>query len=692
MSTNQNVLFEEDGAFKVGTIMSDAGASLQVEHSTGRRVKIKSNQVMLRFERPGASELMPAAQKAAEEIDLDFLWECAPQDEFSFTDLALEYFGGMPRADQATALLLKLHASPVYFHRKGRGRYRAAPPEILRAALAAVERKRKQEVQVDEDAAALVAGVLPESIARTAVRLLVQPDKQSLEFRALDRACVQAQLSPERLLLAAGAFVSPGALHRARFAFENFPTGEGFPASLAVDLNFDELPVSDARAFSIDDSTTTEIDDCLSVSRTVSGSLRIGIHIAAPGLAIFSGEPADLAARERMSTVYMPGEKITMLPDSLVQGFSLDEGREVAALSLYVDLDEQGRKVEASVSRIERIRVFANLRHDQLDELMTEELLDSARPIDPPPDPTAVVRAAVTLLEDLRLLWAFTIARTAERERVRGKPEPRFRSDFNFYVEDESVRIVQRRRDAPLDRIVAEMMILVNSEWGKLLAEHQTPGIYRSQQAGRVRTSTYPLPHQGLGVAQYMWSSSPLRRYVDLVNQRQVIAVLKKEKAPFDGKDAELFGLISAFDARYTAYSEFQTRMERYWCLRWLEQNSLSRLEAVVVREDLVRLADAPFYFRLPQLPELAAGRRILVEVVERDLVALDLSARYLGIASNADVDAIDITDEVELQAEPNLATEPNLALVPEPAGAGVLVAMEASATTAAPLSQVGRP
>ncbi len=657
MSTHLNVLFEEDGAFKVGSIMSDAGASLQIEHTTGRRVKIKSAQVMLRFERPSASELMPLAQKAADEIDLDFLWECAPQDEFVFTELAAEYFGAAPRADQSTALLLRLHSSPVYFHRKGRGRYRPAPPEILRAALAAVERKRKQEIQVEEDCATLVAGRLPESIGRMAIRLLVQPDKQSLEFRALDRACVQTQRSPERLLLGVGAFKSAGALHRARFQFENFPAGEGFPADLSVAFDFAHLPLSEARTFSIDDSTTTEIDDCLSVSRTASGALRIGVHIAAPGLAIQHGERADLAARERMSTVYMPGEKITMLPDALVQGFSLDQGREVAALSLYVELEDQGQGFSHCESRLERIAVIANLRHDQLDEQMTEELLASRLPIELDANASPAFRAAALLIDDLRTLWTFTLARTAERERVRGKPEPRFRSDFNFYVDGDSVRIVQRRRDAPLDRIVAEMMILVNSEWGKLLAAHEIPGIYRSQQAGRVRTSTYPLPHQGLGVAQYMWSSSPLRRYVDLVNQRQVIALLQQTKPPFDGKDAELFGLMSAFDARYAAYAEFQTRMERYWCLRWLEQNNLSRLEAVVVREDLVRLADAPFYFRLPQLPELAAGRRILVEIIDRDLVALDLNARYIGVATNAAIEELANGDES--QVEPEAIAEP---------------------------------
>lgn len=634
MAANQNVLFEEDGAFKVGTIMSDAGASLQVEHTTGRRVKIKGAQVMLRFDRPGAAELMPAAQKAADEIDLDFLWECAPQDEFSFTDLAQEYYGTPPRADQSAALLIKLHSAPVYFYRKGRGRYRPAPPDTLRAALAAVERKRLQELQVEQDAQALAAGQLPASIARVAAQLLVRPDKQSLEYRALERATAQTQQSPQRLLLAAGAFASPRVLHRSLFQVEYFPAGEVFRAELGSQPAADALPLAGVQAFSIDDSTTTEIDDCLSVSQSPGGALRVGIHIAAPGVAIRTGDACDLAARERMSTVYMPGEKITMLPEAIVAQFSLDQGREVAALSLYVDLDAKGERVVGSESRLERIRVAANLRHDQLDDRVTEAMLEAQGEVNDP------VIGPYT--QALRQLWRFTLARTAERERVRGKPEPKFRSDFSFYVDGENVRIVQRKRDAPLDRIVAEMMILVNSEWGRLLAQHQVPGIYRSQHAGRVRTTTHPLPHQGLGVAQYMWSSSPLRRYVDLVNQRQVIAVLAGERPPFDGKDAELFALMSAFDARYTAYADFQTRMERYWCLRWLEQNEVTRTEAVVIREDVVRLADAPFYFRLTQLPELAPGRRIQIEVLERDLIALDLRARYLGPATGATIEVVD--------------------------------------------------
>ena len=669
-----HVLFEEDGAFKAGTVLSETGGSLQVEHASGRRAKIKNSHVVLRFEAPAPGELLTEAQRIAEDIELDFLWECAPQAEFGFQELADEYFGQGARPAQATGLLLKLHSAPVYFHRKGRGRYRPAPPETLKAALAAVERKRQQELRIEADAQALAEGRLPEAIGRSAAFLLVRPDKQSVEYRALDRACQLTRQPPARLLLAAGAFESPRHLHRAAFAAEWFAHGTGFAPSLSASFDASSLPLADVEPFSIDDSTTTEIDDCLSVSRGADGRLRIGVHIAAPGAALRPGDPLDELARERMSTVYMPGEKITMLPDPVVAAFSLDAGREVPALSLYVELDAAGRRIVARHTRLERIRVAANLRHDALDGQVTEAALQAA-------DPSLPFASA------LAALWTFTLARSAEREKVRGKPEARYRTDFSFYVDGDVVRIVQRRRDEPLDRIVAEMMILANSEWGRLLADHRVPGIYRSQQAGRVRTSSHPLPHQGLGVAQYMWTTSPLRRYVDLVNQRQLLAVLAGEPAPFGANDADLFAVMSAFDTRYTAYGDFQSRMERYWCLRWAAQLGLGRADAVVVRDDLVRLAEAPLYFRMADLPALAPGRRIQVDLLERDELTLDVSARYVGlaepVAGQDETEGLEEIEEEALEAERAIA-----AAGEEQAGEEVADAVEVVAEAAEALRE----
>src|SRR5690606_6229638 len=207
--SSQNVLFEEAGQFKTGTILQDSGASLQIELASGKRTKVKQASVMLRFPEPDPTTFMAAALAAAEEIDIDFLWECAPQDEFDFVALADEYYGRERTVVQSAALLMKLHAAPVYFYRKGKGRYRPAQPETLKAALASLDRKRRQEAEIARLADQLVAGELPPEIAEAAPDLLAQTDKQSVTWRALDVACQRTGLSPERLLLKVGAVSSP---------------------------------------------------------------------------------------------------------------------------------------------------------------------------------------------------------------------------------------------------------------------------------------------------------------------------------------------------------------------------------------------------------------------------------------------------------------------------------------------------
>ncbi len=634
-------LFEENGDLKSGTVLADNGTSLQVELVSGRRAKIKAAHIYLRFESPTADRLLPAALEAADQIDIDFLWECAPPDEFGFEALAREYFGCEPDAVQATALLTRLKSAPIHFQRKGRGQFRAAPEETVKAALSAQEKRRERDALIATYADEMTQGRLPEPIRAAAGQLLVRPDKMSLEWKAFEQAMARTGQSPERLLFSLGAFDSAHDLHLARFCAELFPFGTGFAASLEnwqpdqeVQARLDALPVSATVAFSIDDSTTTEIDDALSVQILDDGRARVGIHIAAPAIAIAPGSDLDRIARERMSTVYMPGSKITMLPSALVSRFSLDAGRDVPALSLYFELNESGDGLRHTYSVLERLTVADNLRHDLLDTLFTEQALD---------DPAVELPHG----DAMRVLWRLTLALVRDRERVRGKPEPRFRTDFSFSIEGDRVEIAQRRRDAPLSRIVAEMAILANSQWGGLLADRQVAGIYRSQQGGRVRMSTQALPHEGIGVSQYVWATSPLRRYIDLVNQRQLLAAIELQQAPLAANSAEIFSIMPAFEARHSAYQDFQQRMERYWCMRWVEQQQERRFLAVGVRDDMVRLVDAPLYFRASGAPLVAPGRRLLVQLLECDTIDLAVSARFVELVAGDADDAVDAMDEV---------------------------------------------
>src|SRR5574343_66693 len=98
-----NLLFEEDGAFKTGTILTDNDASLQVETPHGKRLKLKSNHILMRFNQPAAGELLERAEAAAEELDTEFLWEVCGDDEFGFVEFAQEYYGHTPSAVESAA-------------------------------------------------------------------------------------------------------------------------------------------------------------------------------------------------------------------------------------------------------------------------------------------------------------------------------------------------------------------------------------------------------------------------------------------------------------------------------------------------------------------------------------------------------------------------------------------------------------
>jgi exoribonuclease-2 len=612
-----NIFYEEDGSFKVGSIMTDNTTSLQVENLHGKRCKIKAANVMLRFAQPGLSEFMRQAEQTAGDIDLDFLWEASPPDEFGFEELAQDYYGHPPAPTEAAGVLMRLHGSPMHFYKKGKGRYKAAPAEALKAALAGAEKKRMQAELQARYTEQLGSFQLPDAYADKLQTILYKPDRNTIEVKALEAACAATHLSPAHLLEKCGALPSSRDYHLNKFLFEHFPKGTGFPA-VTVDEH-PELPLVEIHAFSIDDAATTEIDDAISVDRLDDG-WRIGIHIAAPALCIAPGSPIDDIARQRMSTVYMPGDKITMLPDNVVEAFTLSADRICPALSLYVTLNG-ALEITASESRIERLHIAANLRHDTLEPLFNEETLAAGK-LDYP------------WASELKLLWDF--AQKLEAGRGKSADNSAQQVDYTFHVENERITIGTRERGSPIDKVVSELMILANSSWGKLLDVNGVAGLYRTQNNGKVKMSTVAAPHQGLGVTHYAWSSSPLRRYVDLVNQRQILSVLRGEAPAYAKNDTELYAILRDFDAAYTAYADFQRNMERYWCLRWLLQEEVKQVSACVLRENLVRLDDIPLVGRVHSLPETAPGTQVLLEIGGIDLLDLEFEARHLPGASGA--------------------------------------------------------
>ena len=660
-----HAIFEEAGKFNAGKILSETDSNAQIELESGKRVKVKLAQVLLRFEKPAPAELMALGKKTALEMDVDLAYEFAPSEEFGFHDLSKEYFSSQATLGEQLACLLLLFENPHYFRRSGKGRFKKAAPEVVQLALAAIEKKKRIQEQTDAWSESLAQGQCPQEVREQLYKILFKPDKNAPEYKAVVQASKLAQKAPLHLLQDAGAITSAYEFHWQRFLFDQFPKGVQFPA-LAV-APFDKpLPKSQVKAFSIDDSQTTEIDDALSLSGLQSGEVTLGIHIAAPALCFQPGDPLDAVAKARLSTVYMPGHKITMLPSEVVDVFTLQEGKYAPALSLYVTLNEDTLEIKRSLTVVEEVFIQANLRHDVLEPWINNAWLEAterSKTLDSPP-------TALLNIEDAQsqLGFLFRLAKQlkAKREAVRGKPENFNRPDYQFRLEsthpgepedvpgkkalskgpkgDERVIITERQRGSALDLIVAEAMILANSTWGQWMAEMSVPAIYRSQASMlpgvKVRMGTKALPHAGMGVPCYAWSTSPLRRYTDLVNQWQLIACATHGNtaalvAPFKPKDVELFAIISSFEAAYSAYNGYQGSMERFWTLQYLAQENLHELTATVIKNMpgqpiMVRAVNLPLVMPVVGNNALLRGETIRVKLQGIDLISLDVHAQFL--------------------------------------------------------------
>lgn len=628
-----NIFYEENGDFKVASVLGESEANLQIETQHKKRSKIRRAQVLLNFS-GDLGEFLTQAAQLADDMDLDLLWECAPEGEFSFLDMAKDYFGSTPSTVENAACVLRLHAAPMYFYRKGRGHYKAAPADALKAALAGLERKQREQAQIDAWILQLKNGDIPEAWRDDIVTLLTRPDKNSPAFKALDAASRELGEAPIHLIHARGGLPSIAKFLLAAFLAAHFSRGGAFPAFTLPEFPADifaSLPLADVQAFSLDDENTTEIDDAFSLQLLANGVHRVGVHIAAPALLIAEDSDLEKIIFERLSTVYFPGDKITMLPAEVVEKCTLNAGNLCPVMSVYFDISPDFERL-AATTRLEKIQVQHNFRNEKIATFFQEDNIDLAtyRFLQHCPPDFPCQYALIYLWQ---LSGELQTRREANRPTQNTAPKtPRQEYDFKIH-DDERVELVIRERGSPIDRLVSELMIAANVFWGGFLAEHDTAGIYRTQQVGKVKMSTVAGGHAGLGVPFYSWATSPLRRAVDFVNQKQLIALVQQQPPRFARNDAMLFAVLRNFEAAYTAYAQFEQQMDRFWTLRYIEQENISELTAVYVKDDRLRLEGLPMSLHMAGLPsDLVAGARVLLQVVSLDLLQTQLHCRLLRV------------------------------------------------------------
>lgn len=610
-----NIFYEESGQFKVASIVQKNDATYQVDTQHGKRTKVKANNVFAEFDGDMAA-FLENAQALAADIDTDLLWEVCGEEEFSAEAIAEEYYGHAPTKTELAATLIALYAAPMYFYKKAKGVFKAAPEETLKQALAAIERKKQQDAQIDAWAEALKRGEMPSEIAADLKTILHAPDKQSLTYKAFTKAADELKISAYELAKKTGGITSIPQYLQDGFEIKYFPKGTGFPDLPLPEMP--DLPKADVTAFSIDDESTTEVDDALSLTDLGNGMKRVGIHIAAPSLAIKQGDKMEKNIMERLSTVYFPGGKITMLPENWIAAFSLDAGAYRPSISIYFDVDNEFN-VGKPTCKIEAVNIAENLRIQAIEPHFNAETgLDEA--------------GEMMFAHHQDLIWFYQFAIALQKARGKYEPDRAPQYDYSIELDEEgNVSVVRRERGSPIDTLVSEMMILANSTWAQMLDENELPGLFRVQPAGKVRMSTKSEPHIGMGVQHYGWFTSPLRRAADYINQKQLISLIDDTAEPlYQNSDAELFAALRDFDAAYTAYADFQRQMEAYWSLVYLQQQGTSELTATILKEDLVRIEGLPLVTRATGIPFDALPKsQALFKITELDAEKQFIALNY---------------------------------------------------------------
>ena len=617
-----NIFYEESGQFKVAAIVQKNDATYQVDTQHGKRTKVKANNVFAEFDGDMAAFLENAQAQAAD-IDTDLLWEVCGEEEFTAEAIAEEYYGHAPTKTELAATLIALYAAPMYFYKKAKGVFKAAPEETLKQALAAIERKKQQDAQIDAWAEALKRGEMPSEIAADLKTILHAPDKQSLTYKAFTKAADALKTSAYELAKKTGGITSIPQYLQDGFEIKYFPKGTDFPGLPLPEMP--DLPKADVTAFSIDDESTTEVDDALSLTDLGNGTKRVGIHIAAPSLAVKPGDKMEKNIMERLSTVYFPGGKITMLPENWIAAFSLDAGAYRPAVSIYFDVDSEFNVGEPTC-KIEAVNIAENLRIQTIEPHFNAETgLDEA--------------GEMMFAHHQDLIWFHQFAVALQKARGKYEPDRAPQYDYSIELDEEGkVSVVRRERGSPIDMLVSEMMILANSTWAQMLHDNDLPGLFRVQPAGKVRMSTKSEPHIGMGVQHYGWFTSPLRRAADYINQKQLLSLIDDSAEPlFRQSDAELFAALRDFDTAYAAYADFQRQMEAYWSLVYLQQQGTSELTATILKEDLVRIEGLPLVTRATGIPFDALPKsQVLLKITELDPEKQFIALNYVKAVAPA--------------------------------------------------------
>jgi exoribonuclease II len=643
--TGSLVEYFDQGGLHPGFVLREQGDKLVIRDHAGRERTIARELIMMRHGTPhgeGDGD-DPAARIAAleeekavlgAELDLALLWEVVQEQgrAFSAEDLAELFFGR--RSSTGAAVMLKaLIADRIYFVRRNREFMVRSPEQVerLRMQESRVRMRSEEGRRTRELLGAIIASDSPRTNGAVASSEEVAPLIAELQrylknpsTRSQELTVMLGQAAPE---------VDP-----VEVAFEVLerlsaaPAAPRFAAIGALATEFSEeaeteatavLPVERATidgplAFTIDDEETLEVDDALSCEVTADGQLRVGIHIALVADFVARGSAMDREAVARATTVYLPETTVRMLPDEICcRRASLTAGQTRPVLTTSALLGQRGELLSSVISP-QHLRIGRRLSYAQADRILSGaeegEVATALR---------RLYEAALELRERRKRAGAVLIQRRETKVRVH---------DDKIDIE------VIDNNNSPSRLLVSEFMVLNNFVAASYAAERRIPIIYRVQPtaadagAVRARLSVYPEFHAGTGLQCYAQLSSPIRRYADLVLQRQLVGALTESSGPPYDADGILAVLANTENAEAEA-KELERRARRYWTLLYLRRHAVGRELAATVTRDGVsaELDDYAVRGALRGAPNVSSQTQIRVRISRVDPLRGWLAFDYLG-------------------------------------------------------------
>jgi exoribonuclease II len=648
--TGTIIEYLDQGRLKAALVTREQERHLAVIDSAGHERLVPRDLVLMRHPERRAdrenvaeaiAELEHERAALAAELDLELLWQVAQEQSRSFSavELADLFFGRKSNA-AASVMLEALLNDRTYFVRRHMDFLPRTPEQVERLRIqndrirARSDDYRKiqknlrdilngAEKPPADEAAPLVEELSrylknPFTRSRDMTQMLTQaaPDVDPAEaaFEILER--LGAPLRVPRFAFIAGL----------KDEFSNAvmkEASEAIPGPRAISEG--------GFAVTVDDEDTVEVDDALSCEALADGGMRVRVHIALVADFVAKGGAMDNEAASRATTVYLPETTIRMLPDPIsCRAASLIEGEDRPVLTTDVRLSADGELMDASIYPA-RIPIMRRLDYDQVDRI-----LESGSSAD---DTAATVArlnaAAIQLRQRRRTAGAVLMQRREAKVRVRG----------------DDVQITVLDNASPGRTLVAEFMVLSNFVAARYAATNRIPIIYRVQpQVGgdltsmRPHLSLHPEYHAGIGLDFYAQLSSPIRRYADLVLQRQLLGALANR----DHDTAiytvdELLTVLAGAESAEASGRELERRAKRYWILRYLERHALDGpILAFVVREgQSAELADFAVRGTLHGAPTLPNQMPIMVQVSRVDPLRGWLAFDFVGPADEASTGAI---------------------------------------------------